>query len=104
MKKQLRMVKRYTQLHNYDPVDCGPPGSSVHGIFQVRIPEWVAISSSNELVVSGFKFKYFIYITLPHLTIETIIVDPTFYVSDQLKTTACLLHFSTSLPLKSLSL
>ena len=25
------------------PVDCSPPGSSVHGIFQARILEWVAI-------------------------------------------------------------
>ena len=29
------------------PVDCGPPGSSVHGILQVRILEWVAISFSR---------------------------------------------------------
>ena len=28
-----------------DPLDCSQPGSSVHGIFQARIPEWVAISS-----------------------------------------------------------
>ena len=27
-----------------DPVDCHPPGSSVHGILQARIVEWVAIS------------------------------------------------------------
>ena len=27
------------------PVDCSPPSSSVHGIFQARILEWVAISS-----------------------------------------------------------
>ena len=26
-----------------DPMDCSPPVSSVHGIFQVRILEWVAI-------------------------------------------------------------
>ena len=31
-----------------DPVDCSPPGSSVHGIFQARILEWVAVSSSRE--------------------------------------------------------
>ena len=30
-----------------DPVDCSPPGSSVHGIFQARILEWVAISFSR---------------------------------------------------------
>ena len=30
-----------------DPVDCSLPGSSVHGIFQVRILERIAISSST---------------------------------------------------------
>ena len=28
----------------YDSMDCCPPGSSVHGILQTRILEWVAIS------------------------------------------------------------
>ena len=31
-----------------DPMDCSPPGSSVHGISQARILEWVAISFSRE--------------------------------------------------------
>ena len=26
-----------------DPMDCNPPGSSIHGIFRARILEWVAI-------------------------------------------------------------
>ena len=30
-----------------DPIDSSPPGSSVHGILQARILEWVAISFSN---------------------------------------------------------
>ena len=30
-----------------DPVDCRLPGSSIHGIFQARILEWVAISFSR---------------------------------------------------------
>ena len=30
-----------------DPMDCSPPGSSLHGIFQLRILEWVAISFSR---------------------------------------------------------
>ena len=30
-----------------DPVDCSPPGSSVHGILQARILEWVAMPSSR---------------------------------------------------------
>ena len=30
-----------------DSMDCSPPGSSLHGIFQARILEWVAISFSR---------------------------------------------------------
>ena len=30
-----------------DPMDCSPPGSSVHRIFQARILEWVAILLSR---------------------------------------------------------
>ena len=29
------------------PMDCIPPSSSVHGIFQARIPEWLATSYSR---------------------------------------------------------
>ena len=38
-----------TQLHPtlWDPMDCSPPGSSVHGISQARIREWVAIPFSR---------------------------------------------------------
>ena len=31
-----------------DPMNCSPPGSSIHGIFQARILEWVVMSSSSE--------------------------------------------------------
>ena len=30
-----------------NPMDCSPPGSSIHGIFQARVLEWVAISFSR---------------------------------------------------------
>ena len=30
-----------------DPMDCSPPGSSIHGIFQARVLEWVAIAFST---------------------------------------------------------
>ena len=39
------IAQLYPTLCN--PMDCGPPGSSVHGIFQARILEWVAISYSR---------------------------------------------------------
>ena len=35
-----------------DPMDCGPSGSSVHGIFQARVLEWGAIAFS-EVTVQG---------------------------------------------------
>ena len=30
-----------------DPMDCSPPGSSFHGIFQARVLEWGAIAFSS---------------------------------------------------------
>ena len=30
-----------------DPMDCRLPGSSIHGIFQARVPEWIAIAISK---------------------------------------------------------
>ena len=30
-----------------DPMDCSPPGSSIHGIFQARVLEWGAIAFSS---------------------------------------------------------
>ena len=32
----------------YDPIDCSPPGSTVHGNLQARILEWFAISFFEE--------------------------------------------------------
>ena len=34
----------FPQPERSDPVDCSLPGSSVHGIFQARVLEWVAIA------------------------------------------------------------
>ena len=38
-----------------NPMDCSPPGSSVQGIFQARILEWVAISYSRNLLDPGIE-------------------------------------------------
>ena len=40
-------VKSLSRVRLYDPVDCSLPGSSVHGILQARILEWVTISFSR---------------------------------------------------------
>ena len=36
-------------------MDCSPPGSSVHGILQARLLEWVAISFSRDRPHLGIK-------------------------------------------------
>ena len=45
-----------------EPMDCSPPGSSVHGIFQARVLEWGAIASMAGGLVSipgqGTKIPY----------------------------------------------
>ena len=37
-------LHRTIQLH--DAMDCSPPGASIHGVFQARVPEWGAIAFS----------------------------------------------------------
>ena len=48
-------VRAQSCLTLCSPMDCSLPGSSVHGIFQARILEWVVISSSNDLLDSGIE-------------------------------------------------
>ena len=51
----VHVLSRFRPVGLYDPMDCSPPGSSVHGILQVRILEWVAISSSRDLPSPGME-------------------------------------------------
>ena len=39
-----------------NPMDCSLPGSSVHGIFQARVLEWVAIAFSRMQPKLSFFF------------------------------------------------
>ena len=39
-----------------EPMDCGPPGSSVHGIFQARVLEWGVIAFSDPWSYSQLNF------------------------------------------------
>ena len=41
--------------NSLQPHDCSLPGSSIHGIFQARILEWVAISFSSTILQVFFK-------------------------------------------------
>ena len=43
----------HAQLTLWDPMDCSPPGSSVHGIFQARILGWIVVPNSGDLPNPG---------------------------------------------------
>ena len=54
-----------------DPMDCGPPGSSVHGILQARILEWVAmLSPPRNLPNPGVQPKS------PALQTDSLLTEP----------------------------
>ena len=45
VKSQSEVVQSCPTLS--DPMDCSPPGYTVHGIFQARVLEWGAIAFSD---------------------------------------------------------
>ena len=47
LREQLKVLVTQSCSALWDPMDCSPPGSSVHGILQARILEWVAIPFSR---------------------------------------------------------
>ena len=48
-----------------DPMDCSLPGSSVHGIFQARVLEWVTISFSSSFWTPVQMNEYLSTFSLP---------------------------------------
>ena len=52
-KVKVVLVASVLTLHN--PMDCSLQGSSVHGIFQASILEWVTISSPGDLPNPGIE-------------------------------------------------
>ena len=65
-------VKLVTQLCMTlcDPMDCSPPGSSVHGILQVRILEWVGFPSPGALPNPGIEPRS------PALQADSLLTEP----------------------------
>ena len=56
-----------------DPMDCSPSGSSVHGVLQARILEWVAIPFSRDIPDSGIKVAYLVS---PALQTDSLPAEP----------------------------
>ena len=49
VKRESEVTQSYLTLR--DPMDCCLPGSSIHGIFQARVLEWVAIAKNKPLQI-----------------------------------------------------
>ena len=56
--------------NSWDPIDCNLPGSSVHGILQARILEWVAIPSPGDLPDPGIEPRS------PALRVDSLLTEP----------------------------
>ena len=62
-----------------DPIDCSPPGSSIHGVFQTRVLEWGAIAfSPNRLYFPLFQ------IIFSHLRVWVCVKSAFLFLSIQL--------------------
>ena len=57
------------KVKSLSPMDCSPPGSSIHGIFQARVLEWGAIVFS---IVSAIQHKSAIIIHTPLLSLASL--------------------------------
>ena len=61
-----------------DPMDCSPPGSSIHGIFQARVLEWGAIAFSVINLDSILKGRDITLLTKVHL-VQSIVFPVVMY-------------------------
>ena len=63
-----------------DPMDCSPPGSAIHGIFQARVLEWGAIAFSDAymLIHNNFHTYYvwnnYIFAPILKIMLEALLV------------------------------
>ena len=55
VKSESEVAQSYLTIS--DPMDCSPPGSSIHGIFQARVLEWGAIAFSDIGLLKEVKRK-----------------------------------------------
>ena len=65
-----------------DPMDCSPPGSSVHCIFQARVLEWGATAFSDKLSNLPIRQLYLFFFWLHHIACGILVpppgIEPTF--------------------------
>ena len=65
VKSESEVTQSYPTLS--DPMDCSPPGSSVHGIFQARVLERGAIAFSDDQPRQHIKSRDITLLTKVHI-------------------------------------
>ena len=55
-----RVLSHFSRVWLCNPMDCSLPGSSVQGLLQTSILEWVAVPSSGELPKPGIESESFL--------------------------------------------
>ena len=91
---EIRQDYSLSHVRLCNPMDCSPLGSSVHGILQGRILEWVAMPSPGDLSNPGIKHASFTSPSLGgrFLTTSTTWEDP--ILGYPLTTPGCLSFFT----------
>ena len=64
VKREREVTRSCLTLH--DPMDCSPPRSSIHGTFQARVLEWVAIAFSDFITVYLIFYLLLTFIRLSY--------------------------------------
>ena len=87
MKVKSESEAAQSRLTPINPMDGNLPGSSVHGTFQARVLEWVAIASPLPILVNGFSvvqaknFGVYLSIPAPNLTPTPGLLPLTLHIS-----------------------
>ena len=76
-----------------DPMDCSLPGSSVHGIFQARVPEWGAIPKNKRLLISWLQSQSTVILEPKKIQSVTISIFPPSICHEVMRLNAMILVF-----------
>ena len=67
VKSESEVAQLCPTLH--DPMDCSPPDSSVHGIFQARVLEWGAITFSILFNNYFYCWSHWVFVSVRGLSL-----------------------------------
>ena len=81
-----------------NPMDCSPPGSSVHGIFQARVLEWGAIAFSS--LEQGCPIELFVTVEMFQSSLSSMVATAYVWLLSTcrmtcIRETEMATHFST---------